>query len=203
MPEDSNGSALVALLWGLWVYGLFTFWFEHFSSLARARAAQRSGRTISPANASALNVSARCAELEAMASNVLKRCGGIALNDFLNDRLAAYEAIVAAFDAGDQVTLLRHVSPEVYAAFSDAIAAREDRHEKTDTLFALIAPPEIVAARIDDDHIEISIRFIAGSYRLSESSQRRTEERHSIDIWTFGCAPPTNTWRLIATQAGR
>ncbi|WGR93127.1 TIM44-like domain-containing protein [Bradyrhizobium sp. ISRA435] len=202
MPEDSNGSALVALLWGLWVYGLFTFWFEHFSSLARARAAQRSGRTISPANASALNVSARCAELEAMASNVLKRCGGIALNDFLNDRLAAYEAIVAAFDAGDQVTLLRHVSLRSMPLFRTR-SRREDRHEKTDTLFALIAPPEIVAARIDDDHIEISIRFIAGSYRLSESSQRRTEERHSIDIWTFGCAPPTNTWRLIATQAGR
>lgn len=33
MPEDSNGSALVALLWGLWVYGLFTFWFEHFHRL--------------------------------------------------------------------------------------------------------------------------------------------------------------------------
>ncbi|MVT67286.1 hypothetical protein GPL21_19480 [Bradyrhizobium pachyrhizi] len=105
MPEDGNGSGVVALLWGLWVYGLFTFWFEHFSSLAKTKTAQRSGRAIAP-----VSVSARCAELEAMASGVLKRCGGLALIDFLNERLAAHEAVVAAFNAGDQATLLRYVS---------------------------------------------------------------------------------------------
>lgn len=203
MPEDGNGSEIVALLWGLWVYGLFTFWFEHFSSLAKAKAAQRSGQAISSSCASAPSTPARCTNLEALASRILAHCGGLAVNEFLDERVAAYEAIVAAFDAGDQMALLRHVSPEVYAAFSDAIAAKEDRIEKTDTVFALVTPPEVVAARIDDAHAEISIRFIADSYKLSAGDQGRREGRHRVDVWTFGCVLPSSRWRLIATEAGR
>jgi predicted lipid-binding transport protein (Tim44 family) len=205
MPEDGNGSGLVSLFWGLWIYWFFSSWCEHLSSQSQSNDAPQSGRTISPAATSALNGSMGCAELEAVVSQILKRCGGITVNDFLNGRLAVYETIVAAFDAGDRRTLRRYVSAEVYAAFSDAIAAREGRREKTETLFALIAPPEIVAALCDEANAEISIRFIADSYRLSEisSGQRRPEERHSIDIWTFSCALPTNKWRLIATEAGR
>jgi predicted lipid-binding transport protein (Tim44 family) len=146
---------------------------------------------------------ARCTDIEALACRILERCGGLALKEFLDERVAAYEAIVAAFDAGDQVALLRHVSPEVYAAFSDAIAVREDRLEKTDTVFALVTPPEIVAARIDDAHAEVSIRFIADSYKLSEGDQRRREGRHRVDVWTFGCVLPNSRWSLIATEAGK
>ncbi|KWV49864.1 hypothetical protein AS156_15155 [Bradyrhizobium macuxiense] len=141
--------------------------------------------------------------MEALAASVLKHCGGLTVIDFLSERLAAYEAVVAAFNAGDQATLLRYVSPEVYAEFSDAISAQEDRHEKTKTVFALVAPPEIVAARFDDAHAEISVRFVASSYRILEGGEGKPEERRSVDVWTFGCAPPTHRWSLIATEAGR
>ncbi|WGR98253.1 TIM44-like domain-containing protein [Bradyrhizobium sp. ISRA443] len=203
MPEDGNGSGIVALLWGLWVYGLFKFWFEHLSSLAKAKAAQHSRQAISHLRPSTPSAPARCTDLEALASNILICWGGLTLTDFLNGRLTAYEAIVAAFEAGDQVTLLRHVSPEVYAAFTDAFAAREDLLEKTDAVFALVMPPEIVAARIDGTHAEISIRFIADSYKLSESGQRRREGQHRVDVWTFGCTLPGSRWSLIATEAGK
>jgi predicted lipid-binding transport protein (Tim44 family) len=205
MPEDGNGSGLVSLFWGLWIYWFFSSWCEHLSSLSQAKDAPQSGRTISPTATSAPNISAGCAQLEAIVSQILGRCGGIAVTDFLNERLAVYETIVAAFDAGDRRTLRKHVSAEVYAAFSDAIAAREGRQEKTETLFALIAPPEIVAALFDDAHAEISIRFIADSYKLSGSAfgQRRPEERHSVDVWTFGCTSSTGKWLLIATEADR
>ena len=209
MPEDGNGSGLVSsLFWGLWIYWFLSSWFEQLSSLSQAKEAQQPGQAISSTAVSAPNASAPCPELEALVSRILGRCGGIAVNDFLNDRLAAYEAIVAAFDSGDRGTLREHVSSEVYDAFSEAIAAREGRQEKTETLFALIAPPQIVAALFDGIHAEISVRFVADSYKLSGGAsgrliERMPDKRHSIDVWTFDCTPWLNQWRLIATEAER
>ena len=208
MPEDGNGSGLVSLVWGLWLYWFLSFWCGYLSSLAKANEARQPGQTTSPAAISALNASAPCEELAALVSRILNRCGGIAVNDFLNERLAVYETIVTAFDSGDRRTLGKHVSPEVYDVFSEAIAAREGRQERTETQFAGIAPPEIVGALFDDAHAEISIRFIADSYKLSgrtsgQPIERVPDKQHSIDVWTFGCTSSSNKWRLIATEAAR
>lgn len=206
MPEDGNGSGLISLFWGLWLYWFLSSWSDYLSSLAQVKKPQQPGQSLLPAAISAPGASAECEELEALVSRILGRCG-IAVNDFLNERLAVYESIVTAFDAGDRRTLCKHVSPEVYGAFSEAIAAREGRQEKTETQFAQIAPPKIVAALFDEAHAEISIRFVADSYRLTGRASGRPVERapdkqHSIDVWTFGCTSPTNEWLLIATEAG-
>jgi len=202
MPEDANGSGLLSLVWGLWLYWFISSWREYLSSLSRAKDLQQPGR----AAISALNASAACEELEALVYRILKHCGDIAVGDFLRERLAAYESIVAAFDSGDRRTLRKHVSPEVYDAFSETIATREARQETTETQFAEIAPPEIVGALFDEAHAEISIRFVADSYKLSRSASGQPMEgipdkQHSIDVWTFGCTSSTSKWRLIATEA--
>lgn len=208
MPEDGNGSGLVSLVWGLWLYWFIFSWREYLSSLSRAKEAQQPEQAISRPTISALNASAPCEELEALVSRIFTHCGGIAVNAFINERLAAYESIVAAFDSGDRTTLREYVSPEVYEAFSEAIAAREERQETTETHFAEIAPAEIVGALFDEAHAEISVRFVADSYKLSRSASgqligRIPDKHHSIDVWTFGCTSSANKWRLIATEAER
>lgn len=205
MPEDGNSSGLVALLWGLWIYWLLS-WCTHLSSLSRTKGAPQSERTASPQATSLFNISTGYEKLQATVSRILERCGDITVSDFLAERLSIYETIVAAFDAGDRKTLRRLVSAEVYATFSEAIMARGKQQTDTKTIFAKVARPEIVAAVFDDTHAEISIRFVADSYKLSDSTPDRPIEkspssRHSIDIWTFGCSSLTRKWRLIATEA--
>lgn len=210
MSEDAHGSGLVSLLWGFWIYWIVSFWCEYLSSLSRAKESQQARQARPQSAISPSKRSAGYADLEALVSRILQRCGGIAVNEFLNARLAAYESIVAAFDSGDRRALRKQVSSEVYNVFSEAIAAREGRQEQTETLFAWISPPEIVAALLDETHAEISIRFVADSFKLSRRPsgqliERMPDKRHSVDVWTFGCTSSSliNKWCLIATETER
>jgi predicted lipid-binding transport protein (Tim44 family) len=209
MSQDADGSGLVSLLWGLWIYWSVSLWCEYLSSLSQEKKELRPSWLNSPIPISSLKGSAASANLEALVSEILRLSGSITVNDFLDERLAAYESIVAAFDAGDRNTLRELVSSEVYDIFSETIAAREARREKTETSFSRIEPPEIVAGLFDETHAEVSIRFVAESYQLSRSASgqpigRTPDRRHSIDIWTFGCtsSSPAGEWRLVGTEAG-
>lgn len=209
MPQDTDGSGLVSLLWGLWIYWTIFSWCGYLSSMSQAKRDLQPTRHSLPTAIAPSKGSAVSADLDALVSEILRRSGSMTVKDFLDDRLAAYEAIVAAFDAGDRETLRKLVSAEVYDTFSDAIAAMEARHETTETAFSNIEPPEILAGHLDETHAEVSIRFIAESYRLSRKASGQligtTSGRHrNIDIWTFECtsAPPAREWRLIAAEAG-
>lgn len=203
MSEDAHSSGLISLLWGLWIYWIISCWCEHLLSLSRAKDGAQARQSGSPGRITPLKGSAR-SNLEALVSQILRRCGTISVNDFVDERLAAYETIVAAFDAGDRSTLRKLVSPEVYDVFSDAIAAREPRLE-TETSFSRIEPRLILAALLDEANAEISIQFVAESYKLSRNASGqvlgRPDKRHSVDIWTFGCTltSPAKEWRLVAT----
>jgi predicted lipid-binding transport protein (Tim44 family) len=211
MSQGGDDSGLVSLLWGLWIYLGVCWWHEHLSLMSQSKEKPRTdsfsssmGEKIRPLKGSSVS-----SNLEALASGILQRSGGISIKDFLGEMLAAYESIVTAFDAGDRSTLLKLVSPEVYHTFSDAIAAREARHEITETLFSRIEPPEILSGFIDEPDVEVSIRFVAESYKLSRNASgqlvdRRPDRRHSIDVWTFryGSSSPTGEWRLVATGGG-
>ena len=128
----------------------------------------------------------------------------MAVTDFLGERLAAYELIVAAYGSGDRETLRKLVSSEIYDTFSDAIEARQER---TRTIFSRIDLPKILDGHLDDDRMEISIRFAAEYFELpcdcsGQSVIAKPEKRHSVDIWTFArILSPKDEWRLIATEA--
>lgn len=209
MPQDADGSGLAALLWGLWIYWTISSWCDYLSSLSQAKRERQPARPSSPMASVPLSGSAAPADLEVLMSELHRCSGSIAVRDFVEARLAAYEAIVAAFDAGDRSTLRKLVSAEVYDTFSDAIAANEARLEKTETVFSSIEPPEILGGRLCETHAEVSMRFVAESYRLSRSGAGQpvggiSGKRRSIDVWTFGCtsSSPVREWRLIAAEAG-
>ncbi|GEM_PF-5775823 len=206
MPQDADGSGLVSLLWGLWIYWTISSWCDHLSS--QAKKDRRPTRPSSLSAISPLKGPPVPAVLDALMSEILRRSGDITVEDFVDDRLAAYEAIVAAFDAGDRRILRNLVSPEVYDTFSEAIAAKEARHETTETLFSSIEPPEILAARLFETQAEVSIRFVADSYKLSRNASGQptggvSERRRNSDVWTFGCtsSSPAQEWRLVAVEA--
>jgi predicted lipid-binding transport protein (Tim44 family) len=211
MPEDANGSGLVTLVWALWIYWTVSWWYEHLSSLSRAKKEPQAGAIGSPTGTAIapLQGSAASSGLDALVSEFLRRYGPVTVSEFLGQRLGDYESIVAAFDAGDRAMLRKLVSADVYDTFSEAIADREARHEGTETMFSLIEPPEILSGLINDSCPEITIRFKAEFYKLTRNASGqaigRAPERHqSIDIWTFGCTSsrPSGRWLLVATEVG-
>ncbi len=210
MTQDTDGSGLGSLLWGLWICWSIYWWHQHLSSLSQAKKQPRPCPARSPAGGaiSLPKGSALSSGLDSFVSELVRRYGRAAVNNFLDERLAAYESIVAAFDSADRTTLRKLVSADVYDTFSTEIAAREARQENTETVFSLIEPPEILSGLIDETHAEVSLRFIVEFYKLSRNASGHpagpTPHRHrSIDVWTFGCASyPAGEWRLIATEVG-
>jgi predicted lipid-binding transport protein (Tim44 family) len=202
MSQHTDGSGLISLLWALWIYLNICWWHEYLPAPEETEKERRPG-FIAREMIKAVVASS---DLEALVSQILQRDGGTAVEHFLDERLAAYESIVAAFDSGDRRTLRKLVSPEVYAAFSDAIEAQQ---EITKTVFSRIDLPEILAGLVDETHMEVSIRFAAESFKLprnasGQSIVRIPNRRRSVDIWTFGrvLSSPDSEWLLVATEVG-
>lgn len=209
MPDDANGSGLVTLVWALWIYWTVSWWYEHLSSLSRAKKESQAGAFGSPTGAAIAPPKGPAASsgLDALVSELVRRYGPV--SEYLEQRLVAYETVVAAFDAGDRATLRKLVSADVYDTFSRAIAEREARQEGTETVFSLIEPPEILSGLINEVRAEITIRFRAEFYKLTRDASGqaigRAPDRHqSTDIWTFGCTSlrPGGRWLLVATEVG-
>jgi predicted lipid-binding transport protein (Tim44 family) len=195
MSQISEGSALVlALACALWIY-----------EVTKVIHAQRNRLIDLPVRARDSSPMAISPNLEPLVSRILRRDGDVAVTDFLGERLAAYESIVAFYGSGDRETLRKLVSSEIYDTFSDAIEARQER---TRTIFSRIDLPKILDGHLDDDRMEISIRFAAEYFELpcdcsGQSVIAKPEKRHSVDIWTFAriLSSPKDEWRLIATEA--
>jgi hypothetical protein len=180
MSQISEGSALVlALACALWIY-----------EVTKVIHAQRNRLIDLPVRARDSSPMAISPNLEPLVSRILRRDGDVAVTDFLGERLAAYESIVAAYGSD---------------TFSDAIEARQER---TRTIFSRIDLPKILDGHLDDDRMEISIRFAAEYFELpcdcsGQSVIAKPEKGHSVDIWTFAriLSSPKDEWRLIATEA--
>jgi predicted lipid-binding transport protein (Tim44 family) len=144
--------------------------------------------------------------LAARVDNILSRDGAASIEIFLGERLAAYEAVVAAFDAGDRDGLRPLVSPEVFEIFQAAIDAREIRGLRIETAFAWIEPSAIVEARSDALRMEIAIRFAGAYFEFSRDSlgllaKGAPAMRHCRDVWTFARSPGDGGWRVVATES--
>lgn len=211
MPQDADGSGLVSLIWAAWIYWNIYWWLAHLSSLEQVKKERRQrGSFGSPVDAKAISLSASVrSDLEALVSEVLRRDGAATVEDFLGKRLAAYEAIIAAFDSGDRETLRKLVSAEVFNVFSDEIAVREAQQQSIETVFSRIEPPKIIDGLIDEAYMEVSIRFVGESFKLFRGGAGQLIEGtpgryRSIDIWTFGrtLSSRESAWRVVATEAG-
>jgi predicted lipid-binding transport protein (Tim44 family) len=212
MPQDVDGTGWISLVWLACIYWNLYWCLERMGSLEQAGKADGTGEAATvaaPAKGQrSVRAKAMPPALAGRVDEILRHDAAASIEAFLQERLASYEAVVAAFDAGDRELLRGLVSPEVYEIFRAAIDVREIRGQRIETAFAWIEPSEIVEARIDAEQMEIVIRFTGAYFEFARDSigllvKGAPAMRRSSDLWTFACslAQAGKTWRVVATEA--
>ena len=131
------------------------------------------------------------------------------LTRFLEGARAAYEMILMAYEAGDRETLRDLLAPEVYEAFDQVIAERENKGLSVDARFIGIRDLRIenVTCDAESGEADITLRFTGELIAAVRDPEGRIVEgdpneiRRQTDIWTFsrrmGSSDPA--WLLTAT----
>ncbi|HXC57525.1 MAG TPA: Tim44/TimA family putative adaptor protein [Rhizomicrobium sp.] len=129
---------------------------------------------------------------------------------FLAGARSAYELIVTAFARGDRGALRPLLGPEVFAAFDQVIAGREQRKEKVEFTFVGFKDVKIVHAALKGRAAEITVavgaQFISatlgGDGQLLEGDAKSV--RDVTDVWTFSrdIKARDPNWLLVATSGG-
>lgn len=128
---------------------------------------------------------------------------------FLAGADQAFRMIVHAFAAGDRVTLRPLLGDETYAAFEQAIAAREKAGETQVSDIRSIHAIDIVDAALRGSVGSMTVRIASDqiSYTADSNGRHLTGTdalTEIIDIWTFerDLTQPDPTWRLVAVRIG-
>ncbi len=128
---------------------------------------------------------------------------------FLQGAEAAFGMIVAAFAAGDRVTLRPLLADQTYAGFEQAIAAREAAGETQRSELRSIERAEIVEATLDGSVGHVTVRFVSDQVAETLGRDGRpvagTDAVTELtDIWTFqrDLTQPDPAWRLSAARSG-
>ena len=111
---------------------------------------------------------------------------GFEVNRFLQGAKAAYEMTVRAFAAGDRDTLRRLLSPQVFASFDAAIAARE-AEARTESVEFLHQPrADLDKAEVLGDLARMTVRFLAEfRSRTTGPEGEAVDDRRTAELWTF------------------
>jgi len=127
---------------------------------------------------------------------------------FLSGARSAYEVIVTAFAKGDRATLKPLLSPEVFTAFEQVIAAREAKSEHVEFTFVGFKDVKIVHAGLKNRAAEITVavgaQFISAT--LDATGQVVEGDTKSVrdvtDVWTFcrDVKARDPNWLLVATS---
>ena len=134
---------------------------------------------------------------------------GFDAGHFLQGAEAAFRMIVAAYAAGDRVTLRPLLSAEMYAAFEGAIAAREAAGETQRSEIRGIETCAIEDAALSGTQASVTVRLV--SDQVSETLDSAGRPVHGTDavteitdIWTFerDLAQADPAWRLSAARSG-
>lgn len=129
-------------------------------------------------------------------------------NRFLAGAEGAFRMIVRAFAAGDRATLQPLLSPDTYAGFEQAIAAREQAGERQRTEIRAVEELAIEAADLRGTIADITVRFVTDQVNMTTARDGSVAHGSDAvteltDIWTFQrdlrSADPT--WRLMATRS--
>jgi predicted lipid-binding transport protein (Tim44 family) len=127
---------------------------------------------------------------------------------FLDGAKQAYEMIVAAFAKGDRETLRMLLADEVHDNFIAAIEERERQGQTLETTITAIKRADIVEARLDGKHAEVTVKFVSDMVSVAKDSAGEPvggpgREREVTDIWTFGrdTSSKDPNWFLIATRS--
>ena len=135
---------------------------------------------------------------------------GFETEQFLSGTRAAYELVVTAFARGERGALKPLLSSEVFAAFDQVIAAREQKKERVEFTFVGFKDVKIVHATLKNRTAEITAaigaQFISATTgpdgQLVEGDTKTV--RDVTDVWTFtrDVKARDPNWLLVATSGG-
>jgi predicted lipid-binding transport protein (Tim44 family) len=127
---------------------------------------------------------------------------------FLDGAEAAFKIIVSAFAAGQRDTLRPLLSPDTFAAFEAAIAAREAAGETHRTEVKAIRSATIEQAELHGTVASISVRFVTDQVNITLGRdgsvvQGTDAVTEIVDLWTFerDLAVADPTWRMVAARS--
>ncbi|HEY9217480.1 MAG TPA: TIM44-related membrane protein TimA [Phenylobacterium sp.] len=105
---------------------------------------------------------------------------------FLQGAKHAYEMTVRAFAAGDRETLRKLLSPQVFASFDAAIAARE-AEDRSETVEFLHQPrADLDKAEVLGDLARMTVRFLSEFRSRSKGPEgEAVDDRRTAELWTF------------------
>lgn len=149
--------------------------------------------------------------LLARAFNALRSADGFfGAKTFLSGAATAYETVLNAYAAGNAAALKPLLGEDVYRAFADAIATRQDKGERLELSFVGIKAARIVDAGLDGDTAWVTVRFVgelvvatrAMNDVVVDGDPTRVVEM--TDTWTFARARSSRdpNWTLVATNPG-
>ncbi|MCI4663352.1 MAG: Tim44/TimA family putative adaptor protein [Neomegalonema sp.] len=172
-----------------------------------------------PGSRSAANDPAPDAEVLAVAEEgsplanalmvIKRRDSSFSVTEFMTGARGAYEMLLTAFEAGDTETLKPFLAPDVFTAFSDAIAQRKSSGLSVEMKFVGLESAELIEATVDDATgvAEISVRYAADVISATRNSSGEIVEgdenavRRIGDVWTYSrmLGNPDPNWTLTAT----
>lgn len=129
---------------------------------------------------------------------------------FIGGAAAAHEMIIEGFAAGDRDALRPLLGDEVYAAFDQAIQAREKSGLKANTVVVKQTQPQIVWAALKGRSAELGVRYETEIVQFSKNAAGETVEgsesavRRVIDRWTWARDVKSGdpNWKLVDTDSG-
>ncbi|TMV10753.1 Tim44/TimA family putative adaptor protein [Arenibacterium halophilum] len=133
------------------------------------------------------------------------------VTEFIQGARGAYEMIVMSFERGDIVDIRPFLADDVYDAFSDVVAHREEQGLKIEAEFIGVRETRVQDVRFDKDtnRAEITMRFVGeltsvvrdrGGDIIEGSA---TTAKRQKDSWTFARTMGSDdpNWILVATDA--
>lgn len=126
---------------------------------------------------------------------------------FLEGARGAYEMIVEAFAAGDLKSIRPYLDESVYAAFKEAVVAREKAGYTSDLKFVGIEHAAIVNSAVEGDALSAIVEFASNQVRVTRDQEGEVVEGdpNRIDLvkdrWKFSKKRSSRdpNWILVAT----
>ncbi|HKT20456.1 MAG TPA: Tim44/TimA family putative adaptor protein [Stellaceae bacterium] len=128
---------------------------------------------------------------------------------FLGGARSAFEIIVKAFAAGDTATLQRLLNKDVFAAFAQAIAARQAARETLETKLVGFKLVEFAEATIEGATGLATVKIVSDQINVTRAADGKIVEGdpdkpvEKTDFWTFSRVLRSRdpNWTLVATQS--
>ena len=128
---------------------------------------------------------------------------------FLGGARNAFTLIVQAFAAGDTATLQPLLSPDVFAAFGEAIRARQAAHETHETKLVAIKSATIEHVGVEGPAGLVTVKLVSDQINATRAADGKVVEGdpdkaiEKTDFWTFSrpLRARNPNWTLVATHA--